>query len=63
MDYAKVLIVDTNIELYEYSAGIWAEYSIKTHRVDSIEQALEEVSVYKYHLVIIVECKEQRPYA
>lgn len=62
MDYAKVLIVDTNIELYQYSTGVWAEYGIKTHRVDNILQALEEVSVYKYHLIIIVECKEQRPY-
>lgn len=62
MDYAKVLIVDTNVELYDYSTGIWAEYGIKTHRVDNIEQALEEVSVYKYHLIIIVECKDQRPY-
>lgn len=61
MDYAKVLIIDTNIELYEYSAGIWASYGIKSHRVDNIEQALEVLSVYKYHLIIIVECKEQRP--
>lgn len=60
MDYAKVLIVDTNIELYEYSAGIWDKYGIKSHRADSIEQALEELSVYKYHLLVIVECKEQR---
>ena len=62
MDYAKVLIIDKNVELYEYSTGIWVEYGIKTHRVNNIEQALEEVSVYKYHLIIIVECKEQRPF-
>lgn len=60
--YAKVLIVDTNIELHDYSAGIWADYSIKSNRVDNIEQALETVSVYKYHLIVIVECKEQRRY-
>lgn len=51
MDNAKVLIIDKNVELYEYSTGIWAEYGIKTHRVNNIEQALEEVSVYKYHLL------------
>lgn len=60
MEYAKVLIVDTNIELYEYSAGIWADYGITSHRADNIEQALEVLSVYKYHLIVIVECKEQR---
>lgn len=60
MDCAKVLIVDTNIELCEYSAVIWAEYSIKSQRVDNIEQALETLSVYKHHLIVIVEFKEQR---
>lgn len=58
--FAKVLIVDTNIGLYEYSAEIWASYGIKSHRVDDIEQALEELNIYKYHLIVIVECKEQR---
>lgn len=61
MDYAKVLIIDTNIGLYDYSTGIWAEYGIKSHHVDDIEKALEELSVYKYHLIVIVECKDQRP--
>lgn len=62
MDYAKVLIIDTNIEMYEYSAGIWDSYDIKSHRVDNIELALAEMSVYKYHLIIIVECREQRQF-
>lgn len=61
MHYAKVLVVDTDIELYDSSLNLWAKYGIKSHRVDNIEQALEEVSIYKYHLIIIVECKEQRP--
>lgn len=60
-DYAKVLIVDTDIELYEYSVGIWDQYGITSCRVDNIEQALREISLYKYHLIVIVECKEQRP--
>lgn len=62
MDYAKVLIIDTNIELYDYSVAIWANYGIKTHRVNSIEQSLEELSVCKYHLIVIVERKEKRPF-
>lgn len=62
MEYAKTLIVDTNKELYELSASMWAEYGIKSHRVDSIEQELEQVSVYHYHLIIIVECKAQRQF-
>lgn len=61
--FARVLIVDTNIELYDYSEGIWATYGIKSKRVDDINQALEDVSVYVYHLIVIVECKEQRQYA
>ena len=52
MDYAKVLIIDTNIELHESSVDIWVEYGIKTHRVDDIEVALKEATVYKYHLII-----------
>lgn len=60
MDYAKVLVIDTNVELYDYSVKIWAKYGLKSNRVDNIEQALEELSVYKYHLIILVECKEQR---
>lgn len=60
--YAKVLIIDTNIEVYNSSVDLWAKYGIKSHRVDNIEQALEELSVFKYHLIVIVECKEQRPF-
>lgn len=57
---AQVLIVDTDIDLYDYSVHLWAEYGIKSYRVDNIEQALECMSINNFNLVVIVEFKEQR---
>lgn len=56
-----VLITDINIELYDTSVPLWAEYGITSHRVDDIEQALIELSKNSYELVVIVENKALRP--
>ncbi len=60
MPNPRVLIIDTDIELYNYSIDLWNEYGIFCKRVNDIEQALVELMDNKYHLIIIVECKELR---
>lgn len=58
--FASALISDCDIELFELSLHEWKKYGINAKRVDNIVQAIHELSLRPYQLIVIVETKALR---